>query len=121
MHKVLSIFYLVLILSCSTKAQDSSYVINGFLEKIKSGTMYLNIYEPGKTFNDSTPIRDGKFQFTGFVQSPSFATLTMPERHDDYFTFYAEPATMEISGRGDSLKLLKIRMKPITQWEESNS
>ena len=135
MYKVLSIFSLVLILNYSANAQDSSYVINGFLEKIKSGTMYLNIYEPGKTFNDSTPIRDGKFQFTGFVQSPSFATLTMPERHDDYFTFYAEPATMEISGRGDSLKLLtvkgseinvddrllKIRMKPITQWEESNS
>ena len=97
--------------------------------------MYLNIYESGKTFKDSIAVNDGKFQFIGFVASPYFATLTMPERHNDYFTFYIEPGTMEISGRGDSLKLMsvkgslvnsddklyKARMKQVTQWEENDS
>ena len=135
MKQILSIFSFVLFFSYFSNAQDSSYVINGTLEKIRTGTIYLNIYESGKTFQDSAKINDGKFQFTGFVTSPYFATLTMPERHKDYFTFFVEPVTVEISGRGDSLKmltvkgslvnnddkLLKVRMKPVTQWEESNS
>lgn len=135
MKQILSILSFVLLFSCSSNAQDSSYVINGSLEKIKNGVIYLNIYEDGKTFKDSAFIKKGKFQFTGFVASPYFATLTLPERHEDYFTFYIEPVAMEISGRGDLLqmltvkgsplnnddKLFKVRMKPVTQWEESNS
>jgi peroxiredoxin len=135
MKLVLSIISFFLFFSYSPKAQDSSYVLNGSLEKIKSGTIYLNIYQDGKTFKDSAFIKEGKFQFTGFVASPYFATLTLPERHKDYFSFYIEPATIEITGRGDSLKMLtvkgspvnsddklfKTRMKPETQWEESNS
>jgi len=135
MKQFFSILAFCIFLNYSPKAQDSSYVINGSLEKIRSGTIYLNIYELGKTFKDSTAINDGKFQFTGFVTSPYFATLTMPERHEDYFTFYVEPVSMGISGRGDSLKMLtvkgsvlntddqlfKARMRPVTQWEENDS
>jgi len=126
---------MILFFSYSSTAQDSTYVINGNLEKIKSGTIYLSIYELSETFRDSAVIKDGRFQFNGFVSSPFFASLTMPQRHDDYFTFYIEPVTMEISGRGDSLrllsvkgseindddKLLKERMKTITQWENADS
>ncbi len=135
MKQFFSIVAFCIFLNYSSKAQDSSYVINGSLEKIKSGTIYLDIYESGKTFKDSTAINNGKFQFTGFVSSPYFATLTMPGRHKDYFTFYVEPVTMEISGRGDSLKMLtvkgsavnsddqlfKTRMRPVTEWEENDS
>ncbi len=116
-------------------AQDSAFVINGNLEKIKSGTIFLNIYKNGETLKDSAIIRDGKFQFKGFLASPYFASLTMPERQNDYFTFYVEPAQMQVLGRGDSLKLLTVkgsevnsddkllkeRMKPIAEWEAHNS
>lgn len=116
-------------------AQDSAFVINGNLEKIKSGTIFLNIYKNGETFKDSAFIKEGKFQFNGHIASPYFASLTMPARQNDYFTFYVEPAQMQISGRGDSLrlltvkgsevntddKLLKERMKPIAKWEAANS
>ncbi|MEO9144531.1 MAG: redoxin domain-containing protein [Ginsengibacter sp.] len=135
MKKIVSFLFALFIFSCVARAQDSSFVINGNLEKIKSGTIYLNIYENGKTFKDSDFIKEGKFRFTGFVSTPFFASLMLPERHKDYFTFYVEPAKIEISGRGDSLrllsvkgspvnaddKLLKERMKPTTQWEEGNS
>lgn len=125
----------ILFLSYSSVAQDSAYIINGNLEKIKSGTIFLDIYKQDETFKDSAIIKNGKFQFNGFVSSPFFASLTMPERHNDYFTFYIEPVTMEISGRGDSLRLLNVkgspinsddrllkeRMKTITQWEDADS
>ncbi|MEO8821877.1 MAG: TlpA disulfide reductase family protein [Ginsengibacter sp.] len=135
MKKMISILTVILFLNFHAKAQDSAFVINGKLEKIKDGTIYLNIYKQGQTFKDSSVIKDGKFKFTGFVSSPYFASLTLPDRHQDYFTFYVEPATMEILGRGDSLKLLTVkgsvvnsddkllkeRMKPIDKWEAADS
>jgi thiol-disulfide isomerase/thioredoxin len=135
MKKIVSILSVIVCFNYHSKAQDSSFVVNGNFEKIKSGTIFLNIYKQGQTFKDSTIIHDGKFQFTGFVSSPFFASLTMSERKNDYFTFYVEPATMQVSGRGDSLgllsvkgssindddKLLKERMKPISKWEAANS
>ena len=135
MKKVLSILTVILLLTSQVKAQDSSFVINGNLEKIKSGTIFLKIYKEGETFKDSAMIKDGQFQFTGFVSSPYFAALTMPERKDDYFTFYVEPITMQVSGRGDSLQLLMVkgspvnaddqllkqRMKSVSNWEAANS
>ena len=135
MKKFAFILSVLVFFSYNLKAQDSAYTINGNLEKIKSGTIFLNIYENGKTLRDSSAIEHGKFKFNGFVSSPFFASITMPERKNDYFTFYIEPAKMEISGRGDSLgllsikgsainaddKLLKERMKTITKWEDANS
>jgi peroxiredoxin len=135
MKKFISILSAVLFLCFQLKAQDSAFVINGHLEKIKKGTIVLNIYKQGQTFKDSASIKNGEFEFTGFVTSPYFASLTMPSRHNDYFTFYIEPTNMQILGRGDSLKLLSVkgsvvnaddkllkeRMKPVTQWEATDS
>lgn len=135
MKRTVSILIAIFLISYGLKAQDSAFVINGKLEKIKNGTIYLNIYEGEKTVKDSSSIKHGIFKFTGFVSAPYFATFTMPSKPDDYFTFYIEPATMTISGRADSLKLLSVkgsrvndddrmfkdRMKTISLWEATNS
>ena len=135
MKKTLLYFLILSIFSVNASAQDSAFTIKGKLEKIKTGTIYLSIYQDSKTVKDSTTIKDGNFQFSGFVPAPFFATLTMPEKQNDYFTFYIEPANMVISGRADSLKLLSIkgspvndddkmlkeRLKTITKWETANS
>lgn len=125
----------ILFLAYISHAQDSSFTINGQLDKIKNGTIFLNIYETDKTIKDSALINDGNFKFTGYVTAPYFATLTMPVKPNDYYTFYIEPVSMSISGRGDSLKLLSVkgspindddkllqeRMKYVTKWEDVNS
>ncbi|HEU5054196.1 MAG TPA: TlpA disulfide reductase family protein [Hanamia sp.] len=135
MKKLLSIVAALFILSNASTAQDSAFVINGSLEKIHKGMIFLNIYKQSQTFKDSAFIKNGKFTFTGFVNAPYFASLTMPSRPNDYFTFYVEPGKLEVLGRGDSLnlltvkgseinaddKLLKERMKPISKWEAVNS
>ena len=136
MRKIIVILSALFFFTSNLMAQDSAFVINGHLEKIKDGTIFLNIYKNNETFKDSAAINDGKFRFTGFISSPYFATLTLPERRSDYFTFYIEPAQMQILGRGDSLKLLTVkgsevnsddkllkekRMKPVTEWESNNS
>lgn len=133
-NKIL-LFLALLFFFETSMAQDSSFTINGNLEKIKKGIIFLNIYEGNKTIKDSTIIKGGKFSFTGFASEPYFATLTMPVKRNDFFTFYVGPGSMDILGRGDSLKLLvvkgsnvndddrllKERMKYITNWEEINS
>ena len=135
MKKQLLFLISIFLICFLSRAQDSSYIINGGLEKIKDGTIYLNIYEHDKTVIDSALITDGSFKFTGSITSAFFATLTMPDKRSDYYTFYVEPSKMSITGRGDSLKLLTVkgsklnddnrlfkeRMKNITKWEETNS
>ena len=125
----------ILLLGFICQAQDSAFTINGKFEKIKTGIIFLNIYEGTETIKDSALVTDGNFKFSGFVSAPFFAALTMPARPDDYYTFYIEPVTMGLSGRGDSLKLLTVkgspmndddqllkeRMKYITKWEDANS
>ncbi|MEO6136641.1 MAG: TlpA disulfide reductase family protein [Ginsengibacter sp.] len=113
MKKISLVFFSITFFLISAKAQDSAFVITGKLEKIKSGTINLNIYEQGKTINLSTQIEDGNFKFTGLVPSPNFATLTIPERKNDFFTFYIEPISISIVGRGDSLKLLMVKNSPV--------
>jgi thiol-disulfide isomerase/thioredoxin len=136
MTRSVLLFLLVFIIGFSSaNAQDSAFSIHGNLEKINSGTIYLSIYEDAKTLKDSTSIKDGKFEFKGYVTTPFFATLTMPEKENDYFTFYIEPSEITISGRADSLKLLSVkgspvndddkmlkdRLKTISRWESANS
>src|SRR5690242_3850906 len=135
MRKITVMLAALAFVSLGLMAQDSAFVINGHLEKIRNGTIFLNIYKNNETFKDSAVIKDGKFKFTGFITSPYFASLTLPERHKDYFTFYVEPAKMQVLGRGDSLKLLTVkgsevnsddkllkeRMKPIAEWEAADS
>lgn len=133
--KILFLFIATAYLGLNAKAQDSAFVINGKLEKIKSGTIFFNIYEKGQTLKDSTTIKNGQFVFTGYISSPNFATLTIPKKEQDFFTFYIESGQISISGRSDSLKLLsvkgspindddkllKARMSSVLKWEATNS
>ena len=135
MKKIVSVIVVLFLGGYCLKAQDSAFIINGKLEKIKSGTIYLTIYEDAKTIKDSATIEKGSFKFMGFVTDPFFATLTMLSKPDDYFTFYVEPGKINVSGRADSLKLLTIkgsavnddnkmlkeRLKSVSSWEAANS
>ena len=58
MKKQLLFLLRFILISCHiSKAQDSSFTINGKLEKVKNGTIYLNIYEGDKTIIDSATLQ----------------------------------------------------------------
>jgi len=128
-QKALSILFLLT--SIIAKASDSTYVIEGKLGDTKSGIIYLNIYGEEEK-QESAKIVDGTFMFKGFVQQPVQAVLSIKGKQD-YFTFYVEPGTINISGAGNSLKdlvvsgsslneddkLFKQRLEPITKWEDA--
>ncbi|HVZ96577.1 MAG TPA: TlpA disulfide reductase family protein [Chitinophagaceae bacterium] len=128
-------FLTCLLFSISSFAQDSSFTINGKMTKIKSGEIYLSVYDGENAKRDSAAINDGQFTFKGFVSSAAFGTLFMPSRGGDYLSFYIEPANMTISGDADSLhqltisgsplnddaKILADRMKDVNKWDDINN
>ncbi len=121
--------------SLISKASDTTFTINGKLDKVRSGLIYLYVFESGTTKKDSSKINNGKFSFKGSIQKPSSALLDLKDDKQSYFRFYLEPANITISGAGDSLelltvkgssindedKILKRRLEDISKWEESNS
>ncbi len=133
MKQSLWIIFFFLIVTI-TKAADSTFTIDGNLENLKSGKIYLTIYNKDNVISDSTNIKKGHFTFKGIVTEPLFATLTIPKLNSDYLGFYLEPVKILIEGKGDSLNtlavkgsplndednLLKQRMQSISKWEKIN-
>lgn len=111
---------------------DSAYTVSVTLEKVKTGTAYLTVYNENGAKKDSAVIVNGNFSFKGFVQKPSYAILSLKDKKQDYFQFYAEPAAMKVTGKGDNLKelavsgsafnnddsKLKAALKPVTEAED---
>jgi len=131
--KKLLITCLVLFISIFVKANDSTFIITGKFEKVKSGKIFLNIYSGNQTIKDSAVIKNGKFMFKGTVKDITTAVLSLPAKSNDYFVFYLEPKNIFVDGAGDSLKLLTVnnskindedkilkkKLENITKWEES--
>src|ERR1700741_4889939 len=133
MKKILLPVFLFVLICNRVNANDSSYVIEGRSNDVKSGTVHLIIYGD-QEINDNAKINNGTFVFKGTIQQPSQAILTLKDK-PEYFTFYVEPGNINISGEGKNLKelvvsnsqlndddkVLKQRMKEVTEWEENNS
>jgi thiol-disulfide isomerase/thioredoxin len=120
-------------ISLFASAKDSTYIINGRFDDIKSGTVYLSIYGSEEK-QETARIIDGAFSFKGVIPQPAKAVLSLKDK-PDYFVFYVEPGTINLSGKASSLKnivvsnsqindqdkLLKQPLQPILQWEESEA
>jgi peroxiredoxin len=128
---------ILLFFSAAVMAQpavNNKYTLSGVFTKIKSGKVFLTVYDGDQPKKDSAAISNGRFTFKGSLAKPSMAVLYMPSRKNDWLQFYAEPGVIMVSGPGDSLKLLKITgskinddnrklasmLKPIDDWESRN-
>lgn len=88
-----------------------SFTINGKIDEIRTGIIYLNIYENGKQRKDSAAIADGKFSFKGEVAEESNAWLDVKDDKQDNLRFYIEPANISIAGKG----------YPVSDWKITGS
>jgi peroxiredoxin len=64
-----------LMTSCSKKQEG--YTINGTINGLKDGIMYLEFVDGDKKVLDSTTIKDGKFTFEGKVDEPLLYSLKL--------------------------------------------
>jgi len=128
-------FFLLFAISSGIKAADSSFTINGNFTNVKNGLIYLFVYRGGSMKKDSATIKNGKFLFKGYIQTPSTAILDVKDEKPDYFRFLLEPGKITISGTGDSLKLLSVtgskindddkilnkQLEYINKWQDKNN
>lgn len=98
----------MLLLASLAQKQDTAFTVTGSFSKLKTGLVYLTVYNETGAKKDSALLKNGQFSFKGFVQKPSFAVLSLKDKKQDYFQFFAEPAAIKISGGGDNLKELNI-------------
>src|SRR3989442_8735378 len=103
--KILLLLCFAVIISAISKASDTTFTINGKFDNLQNGKVYLSVYTSGKVTRDSAMVKNGSFKFTGAVKDVATAVLTREGKKNDYFMFYLEPLTEEITGSGDSLKL----------------
>jgi peroxiredoxin len=80
------------------------FTITGTIDDIKTGLIYLNVYENGIEVKDSCVIQDGKFFFKGSVEEAPYSWLDVKDDKRDFLIFYAEPVDMVIKGKGSPLK-----------------
>lgn len=125
--------FLILYSVAAHAQNDSTFSITGNLSSVKSGKIYLTLYGDAATIKDSTDINNGTFSFKGTAAVAQYAVLTLKGKKDDYLQFFAEPAKITITGKGDKLselsitgsklndddKKYKAHMKPATDAEKS--
>jgi peroxiredoxin len=88
----------------SNAQTKKSFTITGHIEGIKTGLIYLNVYENSVETKDSCEIKDGQFFFKGSVEEAPYSWLDIKDDKRDFLIFYAEPVDMVITGKGSPLK-----------------
>jgi peroxiredoxin len=98
------------ITSCSKK--EESYTINGTINGLKDGLVYLEYADDDKKIIDSTKITDGHFTFTGKVAEPLLYTLKLKD--SEYgANFLLDNETITFEAKKDSI--FKAKLSGATQ------
>jgi thiol-disulfide isomerase/thioredoxin len=100
-----TILLLLLAVNLQSKAQNLiPFTITGKISTIKTGVIYLSIYEDGNEKRDSSKIINGIFTLKGLVKKECHAMLDIKDGKQDYLRFYIEKANLAITGKGYPLK-----------------
>lgn len=119
----------------STFSQSGDFTLNGKIDGMRKGKLFLTIYGGDEPVKDTAVVRDGHFQFHGTVDQPVTAFLTGLDPRQDFLQFYLEPGNLELSGKEGQLgkmeitgspinaddKKLQQELRPVKDWEERNS
>ncbi len=118
MKKIFLLFTIVSIIDSNAQTKKS-FTITGKIDDIKSGIIYLNIYEDGGDKKDSAEIKDGTFFFKGTTEDGSRANFDIKDGKQDYLRFYMENANIKVSGKGYPLSEWKMEGSAINTDKEA--
>ncbi|GET46860.1 DUF4369 domain-containing protein [Capnocytophaga felis] len=107
MKKILFLVSALTLLSCSETDDKNTMIIEGNIEGLKKGKIYLQQYNGEKLINlDSVEAKgDGKFTFTRTLETPEvfyiYLDLDKKEGTDfgDRLRFFGEPTTIKINSK----------------------
>jgi peroxiredoxin len=109
------------------KAQ-STYTIEGKMDSLKNGDkIYLSYMSETQRIADSALVKNGRFILKGNLKYPVIATLFLnrypfatnpPQRVEEYFNFFLEPARFTLATRSSSLKNIVIKGSAINDLDK---
>jgi len=94
---------------------DSAYTINGKIESLPDGWVYL-FHEGIDKAPDSTKITHGSFVLKGFAAEPDFCVLAVPvENNKKQYTagFFLQSGQLTLTSKKDHLRELAITGSPV--------
>ncbi len=103
-----NLFYFVLAVALATACNQSpKFTINGNIEGLPDGTVYLKQYVGGDaTTIDSAKSAGGKFVLKGVVEVPDQYVLALGERKNA--AVFVENKEIQVNGKADDLKNLTV-------------
>lgn len=105
------LIFIVLLTSCLDKLSNktfSGYTINGQIENMSEGIVYLETTEEGNQVIDSAIVIQGEFSFQGQVQEPFLYSIK--EKGKPYgATFILDNEIITFQGKKDSLYLAEVK------------
>ena len=108
MKKLLSLIVLIALLSSCSMEQKKGYVINGNIEGISEGKVFVVTRKEGTWVNlDSATIIEGAFQLKGSVDFPVLYSLQF-EGHSGAVPVFFENAEISVTGNVEELNEAKI-------------
>ena len=103
MQKILSIVLIAAAVSCTQKNEAPYYRIDGKIEGLSTGEVYLHC----KDFKDTSFVENGAFVFRGQLQNPCLCKLIF-EGYENHREFYIENSVIEFTGNINYLKKAEI-------------
>jgi peroxiredoxin len=104
MRKIISLAVLsILFFACN---QTPKFTINGTIEGLEDGTVYLKQRIPGSTVTDSTVSIGGKFSLSGTIEVPDMYFISAGQKLN--IPLMLENSKITISGKADDLKNITI-------------
>jgi len=108
---MLALGMLGVLTSCAEKPEKKEalgYIINGSIENMPTGMLYLETTEEDKRIIDSTMVTQGKYTFQGQVKEPLLYGIK--EKGKPYgFTFIIDNEIITIQGKKDSLNSAEVK------------
>lgn len=112
MNKIISFCYCYFLFGSLLLAQDKqpekSFALNGKIEGVNAGTIYLSRYDfaQGRVYKDSAQIENGLFHFNGKVSEPAEFQISLRkdasnDRTSNTASIFIEPVKMSIALQKD--------------------
>lgn len=113
---------MALIASCSSKP-STEYTINGTTDAADGETVYLTYrLSSDSTVNDSAVVANGTFSFTGNIEIPKSAYISLGKRQNangKIRQMMIEPGVITVALTGDNYQTAEVNGSPLTQQMDS--
>lgn len=110
-----AIILCLLLVSCKSENRDG-FILKGEIANLKEGTLVL--YVPGIKEKLETTLNKGKFEFTGKVKHPVYASLRLKNDYKKSASFYIENKKLIFKGDINNFENFEFKGSPVQDYNK---